>query len=545
MARILRIVSSVAPALLGTLFSAPVRGGDECGMGWAPSGEGLNGAVRALCVSGVDGDAALYAGGLFSASGGTPLANVARWNGLAWSGLGTGLLGEVFALAPESSEQGGALIVGGAFTGAVDGTPGTAYIARWDGFSWSSVGGGLDGPVRVLERATIGGETALYAGGFFTKADGAPARRIARWDGAAWQPLGSGLNGGAHAIVEWNGALYVGGSFTDAGGVAAANIARWDGAQWSVLTPAGVSGGEGIVRALAVFEHAGAERLVAAGAFTSAGGGPALNIARWDGTSWAPLGGGTDGPIHALAVFGEGAERSLFAAGAFAMAGGAPAASIARWSGQEWSVLDAGLDGLAWALRPFDESASGRAPALHVGGAFRRAGDVDALHIARWGAFGCVGPVIVQQPSDVAAPPDGRAEFRVMVAGSEPLTFHWRFEGANLSDGGPYSGAHTPSLRVEPVNVLVEGAYDVVVSGPGGSVTSHQATLTVGPACPGDASGDGRVNFIDITAVMVDWGAVYLPIHGTGSGDANGDGVVNFADITTVLAEWGRDCAPH
>ena len=38
-----------------------------------------------------------------------------------------------------------------------------------------------------------GGGVALYAGGDFTAAGGAAARRIAKWDGSTWSALGSGL----------------------------------------------------------------------------------------------------------------------------------------------------------------------------------------------------------------------------------------------------------------------------------------------------------------------------------------------------------------
>ena len=41
------------------------------------------------------------------------------------------------------------------------------------------------------------------------------------------------------------------------------------------------------------------------GAFSSAGGIPSRNIARWDGQNWFALGPGVDGPVYAIAVNGE------------------------------------------------------------------------------------------------------------------------------------------------------------------------------------------------------------------------------------------------
>lgn len=58
--------------------------------------------------------------------------------------------------------------------------------------------------------------------------------------------------------------------------------------------------------------------------------------------------------------------------------------------------------------------------------------------------------------------------------------------------------------------------------------------------CNGDANGDLVVNFADVTTVLGNWNADYLP--GTGPGDANGDSIVNFADVTSILASWNSVC---
>jgi hypothetical protein len=60
-------------------------------------------------------------------------------------------------------------------------------------------------------------------------------------------------------------------------------------------------------------------------------------------------------------------------------------------------------------------------------------------------------------------------------------------------------------------------------------------------ACPGDANGDGVVNFTDITVVLANFGTTW-PADCIGAGDANGDGVVNFTDVTVVLANFGNTC---
>lgn len=57
-------------------------------------GAGLNGRVFALASEGTN----VLAGGEFTGSGDTPLARVARWNGLYWEPVGESLPGAVTAL---------------------------------------------------------------------------------------------------------------------------------------------------------------------------------------------------------------------------------------------------------------------------------------------------------------------------------------------------------------------------------------------------------------------------------------------------------------
>src|SRR5207247_965296 len=134
----------------------------------------------------------------------------------------------------------------------------------------------------------------LIAGGYFTTADGIEADYIARWNGTSWQSLGSGMSAGAasypgvFALTMYNRELIAGGGFTSAGGVSANYIARWNGTSWS-----DVGGGTGIdYRPYALTVYDG--ELIAGGLFFTAGGFAASHIARWDGASWRPLGTGMD-----------------------------------------------------------------------------------------------------------------------------------------------------------------------------------------------------------------------------------------------------------
>src|SRR5262245_53284145 len=141
-----------------------------------------------------------------------------------------GLDDVVYALTAFDDGNGPALYVGGSFRRA--GPVGVSHIARWDGTSWSALGSGVgegtSQSVLALAAFDDGSGPALYAGGSFGTAGGAPANRIARWDGASWSPLGTGVSGSSEQVSALavfddgsGSALYVGGSFTNAGGVSA------------------------------------------------------------------------------------------------------------------------------------------------------------------------------------------------------------------------------------------------------------------------------------------------------------------------------------
>ena len=62
------------------------------------------------------------------------------------------------------------------------------------------------------------------------------------------------------------------------------------------------------------------------------------------------------------------------------------------------------------------------------------------------------------------------------------------------------------------------------------------------PDCLGDADGNRVKDFVDITAILTNWGAVGTAGPPGNIGDANYDGVVDFGDINAVIAHWGVTC---
>lgn len=72
------------------------------------------------------------------------------------------------------------------------------------------------------------------------------------------------------------------------------------------------------------------------------------------------------------------------------------------------------------------------------------------------------------------------------------------------------------------------------------SIAQVRNLRVVPPPCPGDANGNGTVDFVDVISVLANFGTSYAP--GTGLGDSNRDGVVNFLDIINTLANFNATC---
>lgn len=251
--------------------------------GWSAAGFGqADGVVHALEVYDAGAGPALYAGGSMQVLGGSQ-RGFARWNGSSWTWLGGLTFPQtIFALAVFDDGSGKKLYAGGQFSG-VGGVVGTVSIARWSAAGWESVGGGVQSEVRTLCVFDDGSGPALYAGGNFTMAGGAPASRVARWNGTQWQPLGDGFS----SMV------------------------------WSLTT--------------APFGPNGAAQLFAAGDFVASGATPILGVARWNGASWESI-GSTSKDVRALLAHDDGAGGgvALFAAGNFATSPGRDS-YLAKW----------------------------------------------------------------------------------------------------------------------------------------------------------------------------------------------------------------------
>jgi trimeric autotransporter adhesin len=372
-------------------LATPASAQSQCPYDWLP-GEGMpgtDGFVRAITVLDCETGPVVYVGGNFAVAGNVLASKIAEWNPAAqsWSAMGTGLGDSPYARVGALATLKGRLYVGGDFTTA--GGVSANGLAVWDPAtrSWSAMGTGLSGQNGGSTCAFAVLDGKLYAGGYFTAADGVSANNIACWDPATqtWSALGTGVNGTVVALAVLSGRLYVAGSFSSAGGASIARTACWDPASqtWSALG-LGVGGLMPYVRALAAMGG----RLYVGGFFETAGGVAANSVACWDPATqaWSALGTGLDlynREVDALAAL----DDQLYVGGNFGTAGGVSASCIACWNAttQNWSPLGVGIPILEPVLDNADVlSLAVLRGRVYAGGAFKTIGEIGADNAACW-----------------------------------------------------------------------------------------------------------------------------------------------------------------
>jgi hypothetical protein len=171
----------------------------------------------------------------------------------------------------------------------------------------------------------------------------------------------------------------VGGDFTKAGDLNITNLARWNGTNWA---PVGAPSDLSIARIVSD----GTNQIVL-GNFKRIGDIEANCVAHLSGTNWSALGLGVASTGIAAARVGT----NLYVGGDFQVAGGQAAGFIARWDGINWQPLMSGE-----VTAPSDWVSSlvfGPSGQLYVAGGFQTVGKVRVSGIARydgtnWAGFG-------------------------------------------------------------------------------------------------------------------------------------------------------------
>ena len=402
---------------------------------------------------------ALVAAGAFNGAVTTqdPIGNIAKWDGAEWLPLGSGIhfatapgfppVGQqrVYAIASFDAGTGEELYAGGSFP--VAGRESTPWIAKWNGESWSRVGGPaeeLDGAVTSLHVFDAGGGPLLFVAGSFANAGVTAVDGLAAWNGDMWIPIGTGLSNslfGSAGVTDMlsfddgsGAALYVAGTFDQfngmplnpvarwtgsgfvsvgaleglfiqverlgvhdfgsgptlfASGFFAANgvfysLARWNGIEWEYL-PAAQSG---IIASFASFEHQSQSNLMVGGSINGSESVLLGNIAALQANDELnPLPGeGVDGEIRALCPTSGALGTGVVASGRFLFTGSDVASNIARWDGTDWHSLGTGLQysGNTIPGRAMVVHDDGGGERLYVAGDFHTAGGVSCQNIASW-----------------------------------------------------------------------------------------------------------------------------------------------------------------
>jgi hypothetical protein len=532
------------------------------GMNWQPLGTGLNANGFGLAVLGND----LYVGGNFTLAGGVPnTRGVARWDGVNWHAVDGGPLNAVNTLVTYNGD----VVASGLFNTNVDGQQ-LNGLARLDGSSqtWGPMAPGYDESGGAFRFAVHNDD--LYAVGFFRKIGGRSASGIARWSDVtqAWDRLSPGFDWTPSHFTTYRGDLIAAGSFESAGDVQARAVARWDGTDWHALGSGIGLNVPGIVDSLEVYN----DQLIVGGNFFHAGGVPVLHIAAWDGDTetWADVGGGISGgcPInraHALAVY----NGDLIAGGCFDSAGGVPAFNIARWDGTQWHAMGAGVgvprsmavyngnlyvsvstgldgmqrwDGTQWHAVP--GGFNGFSMTVYDGKLISGAQTPHAYDGSTWTPL----PGWSWDPNGIGLIISGYAVLNgeLIVAGmfedpagvtdSDHLV---RFNGQTQT----WSSMTTPNGTTDSITSGIWVHNGELITG--GRINHLDGTMSNwrrwGPACPfADITQDGSVNIDDLLAVINSWG-VCQPPPAACAADLDGNGIVNIDDLLAVINNFGTE----
>jgi hypothetical protein len=255
--------------------------------------------------------------------------------------LGTGLGSSAYGYKSEVDSQGNFYVVG-QFTSA-GGNP-VKNIAKWDGNQWSEVGGGTNGYILAIFIDT---NDDIYVGGGFNRCDPSGANvtvnNLAKWNGSSWTSVGGGVNGDVFAISKRGIDYLVGGSFTSVGSggtlLSTVNFSSWNGTSWFDY-----NGGVGnylagnIVRDIEVLQN----KIYLCGRFITTTTISANNVVMWDG-SWNSLGtGASNGINNDTGSITSNGINTLYFGGGFSSAGGISTnngLAVYNINTNTWSVL--------------------------------------------------------------------------------------------------------------------------------------------------------------------------------------------------------------
>lgn len=280
---------------------------------------------------------------------------------------------------------------------------------------------------------------------------------------ATWSPLGTGVVQGQalHLAVLPNGELIVGGQLSSIDGVAVNHIARWNGSTWSPLG----NGVPGYVRSMKVAPNG--DLVVHAG-----------TVERWNGSTWTSLG--------AVAL-----GKLAFAANGDILVG--TGAGIVRWDGSAWVAHAPGMD----AVHNLATMPNG-----NLFGAGHLVGQpFDNLHFAEWNgsSWTPLGPAWgfpfgMTAISDILFLPNGDpvACGQYMFLPISPLTANvglYRWNGATWSAFSTTSASPRTATFTPTGKLFVAFSFGLEVH----QTTCPAPVVAAGNGCPGSGGANALV----------------------------------------------------
>jgi len=160
--------------------------------------------------------------------------------------------------------------------------------------------------------------------------------RLCTWDGTTFTVVSQTTipRNPRLAVAVYNNEFYVAGWFTSLDGVSAQGIAKWSGSNWQAV---GSATGQATFLSLSPCLQVYKGELYMSGGFTTSGGSPSNNIARWNGVQWNGLAGTGFTPISG-ALDMQVVGNDLWVGGEIgAIPGVAGSRSAAKWDGHAWT----------------------------------------------------------------------------------------------------------------------------------------------------------------------------------------------------------------
>jgi len=206
--------------------------------------------------------------------------------------------------------------------------------------------------------------------------------------------------------------LVAGGAFDTIGGIGSPQVAAWvPGDRNFTALGNGFTGfnqfGPLVSAVGSIPNSDGGNDLYVAGNIASYGGVPVNGIARWDGTSWVPLGEGLSSfygtgsnPVSSIIACADG---KLVVVGSFLRAGGLPAPGLAVWDGSAWSVPVTFASGNVNAVACLPDNS------LIIGGSFTSVSGEPIVRVARIldGVASSMGGEQIGNVSSLVVTPNG------------------------------------------------------------------------------------------------------------------------------------------